>query len=383
MVEEHMTAALSQARRAVAPAPPVGHRPSHRRLLIHPSPVEPDDVAAVVVPTVRHPAAMRDSLILGRELGRPVVALCSGKWSSAREVCERAEALGAELIAVDLADVRLPAFESDRLLSAHRHLSRTNDVSVKRNVGLAVARMLRWRSVAFVDDDITDLGPEAIRTAGGLLRDHNVAALENVGYPDNSVVCHARRAVGMRQDTFVGGGAMAVRVNPRTPFFPTIYNEDWFFLVGRRSVERVALCGKVSQREYDPYLSPDRARSQEFGDCLAEGLLALSDRERPALAADADYWKAFLADRIAMIDEILAQLGNRRQDDRHRRMVRALKVARGRCQIIDPAFCVRYLAAWQDDLDLWRRFLSGLPALDDPVDAFAHLGVSAVWHTAM
>lgn len=360
--------------------PAVGHRFSHGHLLAHPEPVAPGDLPAVVVPTIRNPATMRDALRLGRDLGRPIIALCS-RWSAAEVVRKEAAALDAPVVAVDVTEhSTLPSFSCDRLLAGQHKLNRANDVSIKRNLGLAMARMLRWPQVAFLDDDITGLQADAIRTAGGLLRDYNVAALRNVGFPDNSVVCHARREVGMPQDVFVGGGAMAVRVNARTPFFPTIYNEDWLFLVGRRNVEQVAVCGRVSQHEYDPYLSPERARSEEFGDCLAEGLFSLSEHERPMQAADERFWRAFLDHRVAMIDEILARLDRQRPDERRTRIIQALKVARGRCQIIDPAFCVAYLKAWQTDLDAWKRFQAGLPVHDDPVAAFAALGLKAYAH---
>lgn len=370
-----MTAALPRlTERAVR------HRYSHGHLLVHPEHVVAGDVPAIVVPTIRHPAGMRDSLRLARELDRPVVALCS-QWSAAEIVLKEAEMLDAPVIAVDVTGPnRLPVFTADVLLAGQRNLRRNTDVSVKRNLGLALARMMRWPHLAFLDDDITGLRPETIRQAGGLLRDYNVSAMRNVGYPDNSVVCHARREVGLPQDVFVGGGAMAVRINSRTPFFPTIYNEDWLFLVGRRNVEQVAVHGRVSQEPYDPFLSPERARSEEFGDCLAEGLFSLSELDRPMQAADERFWQAFLDDRIAMIDDILGRLARLRRDERGARIVLALKAARGRCQIIDPAFCVAYLRAWQADLDVWKRFQSGLPAHDDPVTAFAALGLKAYAH---
>lgn len=360
----------------------IGHRYSHGHLLAYPAQPEPADVPAIVVPTVRNPATMHASLRLARDLGRPMVALCS-QWSSAEIVHKQAELLGAPVIAVDVTgDAKLPAFSCDTLLAAEKHgkLNRANDVSIKRNLGLAVARMLRWPQVAFLDDDITNLQAGTVRNAGGLLRDYNVSAIRNVGFPDNSVVCHARREVGLPQDVFVGGGAMAVRVNGRTPFFPTIYNEDWLFLVGRRNVERVAVHGWVKQEPYDPYLSPERARSEEFGDCLAEGLFSLSDHDRPMQAADERFWRAFLDDRIAMIDEILVRLDTHRPDERRTRIIQAVKVARGRCQVIEPAFCVAYLKAWQADLDVWKRFQTGLPPHDDPVAAFAALGLKAYAH---
>lgn len=359
---------------------PAGHRHDHTGLLDSPRDTEPGDVCAIVVPTVRDPATMRDSLRLGAELGRPVVALCSG-WSSAAGVRQKARDLGAEVIAVDVTPgARLPTFSADRVLATDQRLRHRSDVSTKRNLGLAVAVLLGWRAVVFLDDDITDLRAEAVRTAGGLLRTHRVAALENVGFWDNSVVCHARRAVGLPQRSFVGGGTMAVRVGTGTPHFPSIYNEDWFFLVGRSRIERVALCGKVSQREYDPFLSPERARTEEFGDCLAEGLFALPDGDRAETALDKRYWRAFLDSRAAMIDEVLKRLGGLPPSERNTRIGQALKVARGRCLIIDPAFCVAYLRAWRKDLTAWRGFLDALPRRESPEAAFEHLGLRARAH---
>jgi hypothetical protein len=368
---------------AVSVTEKVGHRYTHGQLLARPALIVGADPPAIVVPTIRQPSAVRDALLLGRTLGCPVVVLCSG-WSSAAEVGRQAQTIGAHVVAVDVVkDSGLPVFTSDVLLASRKRqgLDRTNDVSRKRNLGIAAARMRRWSGLVFLDDDITDLHPDAIRTAFGLLKDHNVAAMQNVGYPDNSAVCHARREVGMTQDTFVGGGAMAVRTNRQTPFFPTIYNEDWLFLVGRRGIERVAVCGKVSQREYDPFLTPERARSEEFGDVLAEGLFALSDKEQRLVpAADEKYWRAFLDDRIAMIDEILARLRKRRATDKDHRMIQALTMAQGRCRVITPEFCVAYLRAWQADQETWKTFLAELPAVPSTAAAFRALGLEVHEH---
>jgi hypothetical protein len=375
MVERGMTAALQPS----GPRP-VRHQTFHHQLLMHRNEAPSGDVSALVVPTSRDPVTMRHSLRLAHELDRPVVALCS-QWSNAAKVRREAEILDAPLIVVEVGKATgLPDFACDTLLASQKRLNRVNDVSVKRNLGLAVARMMRWPHIAFLDDDITQVQPDTIRKVGGLLEDFPVAAMRNFGYPDNSVVCHARREVGLPQDVFVGGGAMAVRADPGTLFFPTIYNEDWLFLVGRRRIERVAVYGRVRQDPYDPYRSPERARSEEFGDCLAEGLFSLWDLDNPRLAADERFWQSFLADRRAMIDDILGRLRRLRQDERGNRIVEALKVARGCCEVIDPAFCVAYLRAWQADLDVWKRFQAGLPEHDDPVAAFAALGLKAYVH---
>lgn len=62
------------------------------------------------------------------------------------------------------------------------------------------------------------------------------------------------------------GGALAVRVERSTSFFPEIYNDGWFFLLdGDKGIQPVAISGRVVQYPYDPFRSPDRARAEEFG----------------------------------------------------------------------------------------------------------------------
>jgi hypothetical protein len=360
-----------------AEATPPRHLPSHRDLLDVVGSARPATPDAIVVPTIRRAAAIRDALGLGRELGTPVIALCSGKWSTPAAVLDEARRLKAHAIAVAVTDdAKMPRFGCDAVLRARVTGERRSDVSLKRNLGVAAAVMLRWRGVFFLDDDMTDLEPESARATFGLLKDHRAAALDNVGYPDNSVVCHARRAVGLPQDTFTGGGAMAIRADRYASFFPTVYNEDWMFLLRPDRIERVAVNGKVTQLPYDPFLSPERARAEEFGDCLAEGLFALSDVDRPSSAGDVAYWEAFRSDRIRMIEQILALVG--RAPEPQREPIRqALLKARGRALSIEAPTYVEYLRAWQADLKRWRTHLDRLPKQSDPVRAFQALGLQA------
>ena len=101
-------------------------------------------------------------------------------------------------------------------------------------------------------------------------------------HPDNSVVCHARRLAGMSQDVFVTGAVLGVHCNNLPlSFFPDIYNEDWFFFAEEAAPRRLPRVGRARQLEYDPFANPDRARREEFGDLLAEGLYALFGEASP------------------------------------------------------------------------------------------------------
>ena len=169
---------------------------------------------------------------------------------------------------------------------------RKRDLSLKRNIGLALSKMLGWDRIAFLDDDIHSLEAADIRAAAGLLDQFNMVGLGNQGYPDNSVVCHALREVGIHQATFVGGGAMVVPGGRTTTFFPDIYNEDWFFLLDEGGLSPTAVTGRMVQEPYDPFRTTERAFGQEFGDCLAEGIYALLDEGGKVDDADHAFWAA-------------------------------------------------------------------------------------------
>ena len=108
------------------------------------------------------------------------------------------------------------------------------------------------------------------------LETHPIAGMVCRRFADNSVVCHARRLAGFDQDVFVSGAVLGVNCSYLPlPFFPDIYNEDWFFFAEAAARQRLAKVGEARQAEYDPYLRPTRAGHEEFGDLLAEGLYAV------------------------------------------------------------------------------------------------------------
>jgi hypothetical protein len=257
------------------------------------------------------------------------------------------------------------------------------DVSRKRNLALLLARTVGWRRILFLDDDIRVPDPADLRRAVGALDHYAAAGLYIAGFPDNSVVCHARRSVGDRQGTFVGGGALAVSVHRDDgAFFPDVYNEDWFFLVGPQTLRPVSLVGRAVQSEFDPFAEADRARQEEFGDTLAEGLFAvLSRRGTVRDALNDGYWVDFLGQRRALIRHLLRRTDDLPPGEHRDRVVAALRAARGRSFLIEPRQCVRFLLAWERDRVLWREVSRSLPTdlnLAEALDHFGLRGTAAV-----
>jgi hypothetical protein len=334
-----------------------------------------------VVPTHRTPAYLPPVLRLARELGCPVLLLCSTKWANAAESMRLASRFGTELHAVDLpTETHLPSLITSAFVESGPYLRRLSDTSLKRNLGLAVARMVGWERIVFMDDDITDVRPDDVRGAVGCLDDYGIVALNNVGFPDNSVVCHARREVGQQQQSFVGGGAMAVRIDSRTSFFPNVYNEDWLFLVDDDDrLRRVAVTGEVSQCEFDPFDSPLRARSQEFGDILAECLFALIDDDQFDWATTPEIWQDFLDDRRRLIDGILQLIPEHIAEAAvANRMKASQRAARARTIIYTPSTFVDFVEAWHRDRKIWRDYLLTIQPARSVPDALKALNLTPV-----
>ncbi len=356
---------------------PLDHHGSHCDLLWSGDHVQGQAIDAIIVPTVRNPAYLSAAADLALRLDCTLVTLHSKQWTTAAKAAQRLPE-SVDLIAVDVPDpalLRLPHFRTSEL-AAHKVFPRQphrppTDLSAKRNLGLILSRLLGWSRVLFLDDDITELNPADVLHAGGLLDMHNAVGLHVCGFHDHSVVCHAYRDAGGTQQSFIGGGALAVQLQRSTSFFPEIYNDDWFFLLDDdKGIQPVAVAGRVVQYPYDPFRNPERARAEEFGDVLAEGIYWLLDQHLSIADADGAHWARFLVKRRHFIGRVLEMVeGSNLEPAEKARRVAALKGSLGRLALITPALCENYLRAWQEDRRQWQRHLEELPAVSERVAA--------------
>jgi hypothetical protein len=354
------------------------HHGSHECLLWSPvsSSSARQGIDAIIIPTARPPVYLAGAARLASNLDCTLVTLHSGKWTSAAEAA-RCIPAGVDLIAIDVpepARLRLPDWETSRKLTG-TVFKRRADTSAKRNLALMLGHMLSWSRVLFLDDDMSGLNADDVRGASGLLDVYNAVGLKNVGFPDNSVVCHAYRDAGGQQQSFIGGGALAVQIKRSDSFFPDIYNEDWFFLLnGDKRLQPAAIAGQVVQDPYDPFRNPDRARAEELGDVLAEGIFWLLDQNKSIIDADKDHWLTFLDRRQQFISHVLRMVAESPvEPDDKRRRIAALKGSLGRLALITPGLCEEYLQAWASDQQQWHRHLSLLPTRQTRASALSSL----------
>jgi hypothetical protein len=330
---------------------------------------------ALVVPASRPAFSLRPIIELAARLGIPLVVLCSMQTTPEQVAKQVAGTREARCLIIQIPDEwkhsKFPtrtAAEEFRKASAYR----VSDLSAKRNLGLLLARLEGWNKIAFVDDDIISLQTDDIARLALKLDDHQVAGMLVRDHPDNSVVCHARRLAGLWQDIFVTGAVLGVHCGDLPlSFFPDLYNEDWFFFAEEAAAHDLPRVGDAKQAHYDPFASPERARREEFGDVLAEGLYALMDEgdgcapfDNQLRTAEIGYWSRFIQARYEVITETQMVLGGflERNSDDHgvSSAIASLAAAENQLGQITPDLCVNFLNAWRDDLRDWRTFSNKL-----------------------
>jgi len=325
------------------------------------------------VPAARHGLNLQTAAAVARRGGRRLVILCS-------HACEPEEAGEAIMHSdprvrptiLNVRDYQIPVrLECDRI--AEDWSSWDYDTAIKRNLGLALAYSMGWKTVLFLDDDVRQLRREHLgrmlaALAGGA--GSRAAGWAFDDYPDHSIACHGYRLSDQirygRQEPFIGGGALAVAIRGRLPFFPTVYNEDWLFLYpllaeGRRSVARA---GSMLQLPFDPFAHPAHAGKQEFGEVLAEGLFRLLHRSgahdplvRGGPATEVGFWKEMTDRRRRFLRETWTDL---QSDPKASAEAECLRIA---LETLDDGWAdalAEWFCAWQGDLVRWHDFIREL-----------------------
>ena len=312
-------------------------------------------IDTIIVPTVRLSENLGYAITLAAESSTLLLVLCSGK-ASVSEVINRAFTTSARVVAISVPKHfhhHLLTFNTDTFPEA-MYGRTSNDLSMKRNLGLILGRLVGWERIFFLDDDTRGLTKQQLEQVASSLSDNAVAGFSVTSFPDNSVVRHAERLSGKDPGVSLSGGALGINSLKVKSFFPNIYNEDWFFLYGSDR----SIFGEVVQLPYDPFSDPLRAASEEFGDVVAEGIMQLLasgiDIGRASLAD----WERLLALRKILIGDIRARLI--KQGSKKLAALCALQEAEKRLDAIRAKTCFDYVTLWRNDWELWEHRLVNL-----------------------
>jgi len=361
----------------------LAERSSHTVLIKDRSKVVPQGglnrgLDAIIVPAGRRAHRLKSVADLAARAGVLLVVLASHDClvEEVAELVSRTPGCTALIVQVEL-DFRHKDLLFDTSMEIFQNLmaGRNSNLSMKRNLGLLLARMLGWRKIMFLDDDIRDVTCGDLDKVALQLDEHQIAGLIVPSFPDNSVVCHASRLSGNSQGVFLTGAALGVNCNDKPlGFFPNIYNEDWFFFAVNAADDAAICVGDAHQQGFNPYANPKRAATEEFGDVIAEGLYALFDDGYGLDAATLEYWEGFTASRRAMIVSIQKQLATLETHEAVQAQ-KSIQEAQFQLDFFSAQDCFDFVNAWRKDRGTFSRAVNNIRPVKDLAAAFDYLGL--------
>lgn len=270
------------------------------------------------------------------------------------------------------------------------------DTSQKRNFALRLAQVMGWPTIFFMDDDI-QLSREQFDKAMVLMKegdDISIVGFNARDFPDLSVINHAHRWANGPIDSFIGTGALLIKINPHIGFFPHSYNEDWFFLLDNFLSKRgrIIWAGSIKQDVYDPFKLRKRAIQEEPGDILGEGIMRLvinSNLEgkpsRPTITsivakADETFWEHEIDHRIQFIQNAIQAIKGKRMPSIQKYSALAALDASIRLLVqkntsITAKNLSEWTRAWGKDLRLWRQQAPAGPHPTNLVDGLRLMNI--------
>lgn len=170
-------------------------------------------------------------------------------------------------------------------------------LGLSRNYAVLLASYYGYEYLLMIDDDIKIEQRNTIRVSFDMLRHHHVVGARTRGMPDDSIVGHLFRSVGIRQYDFITGQYMGINLRRVLYFFPNVYNEDLIFVMFQGLSGRLARSGSVRQLTSNR-MPNTKARLvfQEFGEILLEGLASLQRSEQSLLLVKA-FWEKIIKQR--------------------------------------------------------------------------------------
>lgn len=337
-------------------------------------PITTPGVDAIVVPTIRGAEYLRPAVWFAAGTKCHLIVVYTDKPPGG--LAELLAGLGPDQVTV----LTLRSGIRDLMLDLGASLPQSLvspialDISRKRNLGLLIGRVCGWTRMLFLDDDIRKLNIAKLYSAAALLDHYPVVGFQVKKYPDASVVGHARRLAGRRQEPFVSGGSLLVNPQLLNGYFAPIYHEDWLCLINHLRTGEVAIGGSVGQLPYLPFTSPQRARLEEFGDILLSGLLwlaharvkggaaykvhSMTEAEYWREATDPQFWKQILEQRATLLGDITVRLTGKEFDGPS--PLPSLAAAKERLGELKPANFTSFTESWLTSLAIWRSRLSAL-----------------------
>lgn len=275
------------------------------------------------------------------------------------------------------------------------------DLAFKRNFGLQLARLMGWPSIMFVDDDVEIQDDHLFKQIDIMQSGAKVVASNARHEADQSVVVGAfLETYGPTVvDSYMSSQAILIDMREDVlGFYPQVYCEDWFFLMPYLLMDgHAAWAGSIPQRAYNRFTTR-RAKHEEEGDLLAEGMLRLVEKvtsDNPDATfhqrlkeliklADKSYWEQQILHRAMVIQGLISDTNRRFPSRKSAHIKTALRASLATLigdedhDGVRPQAAVEWVQKWSEDVLLWQKRLRTLTPvpLGDINEALRRLGVS-------
>jgi hypothetical protein len=218
------------------------------------------------------------------------------------------------------------------------------DLPAKRSVALAHARENYFHVALLIDDDVWPV------TRADL---HKFKTYKNgiAGKPPHSAedISATEYVAGFySHHKFLNGNYLYVDPFSELSFFPTIYNDDWLFIMSSAASRPALMNGNPVYQVARATNLIERSFEQEFGEVFVDGLarsINLADR-------DVSFWSSVVGLRSTALAEVLAQA----RHSATRGAVAAAKDALSRFRPQDFYHCDQL---WHLSQKAWRRSIRG------------------------
>lgn len=226
-----------------------------------------------------------------------------------------------------------------------------------RNYALLLAKLYGYKKILMVDDDIQLNDLNTIKNTFTLLSKFDIVGAKTEGMPDDSIVGHIFREIGIEQYDFISGQYFGVNIDSISYFFPNIYNEDWIFsllssesLLARSSIVKQLMC--------DPFHNLNsKCIFQEYGEIICEGLIEARIAGNHNLLTNQEFWSKILRRRQKVLIKLELIVSCHSKDKSFNIAFDELRLYHSSVNpIIFESFFIEYF----NNLNKWNKILSSI-----------------------
>lgn len=175
-----------------------------------------------------------------------------------------------------------------------------------RNYALLLTSYLGVEKVLFIDDDIIVKDKTLISKTFELLDSHQFVGAKISATPDDSIVGHIVRKLGLPPEEFLSGGFLAFKNSSVTEYFLNIYNEDWLWLYLHNTKGRLLQYGKAEQLFFNTFKDAiKKGKNQEIGEILVDGVKESLEYRKTSLLLEKKFWVKILEEKQDYFRDLL------------------------------------------------------------------------------